>query len=418
MGFWNRISGRREESRGHRNISRSVAAIACVTVIALSIRVLSTRQNFSSEASVSTGSETSESRDSEASVSTGSETSESADSEASISTGSEASESKASVSTVAEATVYNSSDAAATVTEPADDASSDATAAATVTEPADDASSDATAAAAVTEPADNDSSDGSGTATTSHTDSPRVLASFTLPFSNTETAGGSNINASRACRFINGVVVEPGEEFSYNEALGQRTTENGYVSGTAYAGGSVVQQTGGGICKISTMLYNLCLISGMEVTERWPHTMLVEYVPGGLDAAVAWGYEDFRFVNSLDVPIRIEARRNVTDKTFTVKFVAVRRIRATDPDNNDDAADSSTATDAGNIDFSGTSDYTEEHEDAAGANDGAGALTYYPESKQINDYQFKTYLGIFDSNYVKIGTVYIGTSTYYGTGQS
>ena len=317
MGFWNRISGRREESRGHRNISRSVAAIACVTVIALSIRVLSTRQNFSSEASVSTGSETSESRDSEASVSTGSETSESADSEASISTGSEASESKASVSTVAEATVYNSSDAAATVTEPADDASSD----------------------------------GSGTATTSHTDSPRVLASFTLPFSNTETAGGSNINASRACRFINGVVVEPGEEFSYNEALGQRTTENGYVSGTAYAGGSVVQQTGGGICKISTMLYNLCLISGMEVTERWPHTMLVEYVPGGLDAAVAWGYEDFRFVNSLDVPIRIEARRNVTDKTFTVKFVAVRRIRATDPDNNDDAADSSTATDAGNIDF-------------------------------------------------------------------
>ena len=416
MGFWNRISGRREESRGHRNISRSVAAIACVTVIALSIRVLSTRQNFSSEASVSTGSETSESRDSEASVSTGSETSESADSEASISTGSEASESKASVSTVAEATVYNSSDAAATVTEPADDASSDATAAATVTEPADDASSDATAA--VTEPADNDSSDGSGTATTSHTDSPRVLASFTLPFSNTETAGGSNINASRACRFINGVVVEPGEEFSYNEALGQRTTENGYVSGTAYAGGSVVQQTGGGICKISTMLYNLCLISGMEVTERWPHTMLVEYVPGGLDAAVAWGYEDFRFVNSLDVPIRIEARRNVTDKTFTVKFVAVRRIRATDPDNNDDAADSSTATDAGNIDFSGTSDYTEEHEDAADANDGAGALTYYPESKQINDYQFKTYLGIFDSNYVKIGTVYIGTSTYYGTGQS
>ena len=260
MGFWNRISGRREESRGHRNISRSVAAIACVTVIALSIRVLSTRQNFSSEASVSTGSETSES----------------ADSEASISTGSEASESKASVSTVAEATVYNSSDAAATVTEPADDASSDAT-----------------AAAAVTEPADNDSSDGSGTATTSRTDSPRVLASFTLPFSNTETAGGSNINASRACRFINGVVVEPGEEFSYNEALGQRTTENGYVSGTAYAGGSVVQQTGGGICKISTMLYNLCLISGMEVTERWPHTMLVEYVPGGLDAAVAWGYEDF-----------------------------------------------------------------------------------------------------------------------------
>ena len=383
MGFWNRISGRREESRGHRNISRSVAAIACVTVIALSIRVLSTRQNFSSEASVSTGSETSES----------------ADSEASISTGSEASESKASVSTVAEATVYNSSDAAATVTEPADDASSDAT-------------------AAVTEPADNDSSDGSGTATTSHTDSPRVLASFTLPFSNTETAGGSNINASRACRFINGVVVEPGEEFSYNEALGQRTTENGYVSGTAYAGGSVVQQTGGGICKISTMLYNLCLISGMEVTERWPHTMLVEYVPGGLDAAVAWGYEDFRFVNSLDVPIRIEARRNVTDKTFTVKFVAVRRIRATDPDNNDDAADSSTATDAGNIDFSGTSDYTEEHEDAADANDGAGALTYYPESKQINDYQFKTYLGIFDSNYVKTGTVYIGTSTYYGTGQS
>ena len=418
MGFWNRISGRREESRGHRNISRSVAAIACVTVIALSIRVLSTRQNFSSEASVSTGSETSESRDSEASVSTGSETSESRDSEASVSTGSEASESKVSVSTVAEATVYNSSDAAATVTEPADDASSDATAAATVTEPADDASSDATAAAAVTEPADNDSSDGSGTATTSRTDSPRVLASFTLPFSNTETAGGSNINASRACRFINGVVVEPGEEFSYNEALGQRTTENGYVSGTAYAGGSVVQQTGGGICKISTMLYNLCLISGMEVTERWPHTMLVEYVPGGLDAAVAWGYEDFRFVNSLDVPIRIEARRNVTDKTFTVKFVAVRRIRATDPDNNDDAADSSTATDAGNIDFSGTSDYTEEHEDAADANDGAGALTYYPESKQINDYQFKTYLGIFDSNYVKIGTVYIGTSTYYGTGQS
>ena len=401
MGFWNRIGDSRGESVHHRNLSRSVVGIACVAIIFLSIRVLSTRQDFSGEAS-----------EPEVSVSTVGEASESAEIEASESADSFA-------------TVYDSSDNAATVAESPDYDSSYGSSAATVAESPDD-----------------DSSDGSGAAATSHTDSPKVLASFTLPFSNSETAGGSNINASRACRFINGAVVEPGEEFSYNEALGQRTTENGYVSGTAYAGGSVVQQTGGGICKISTMLYNLCLISGMEVTERWPHTMLVEYVPGGLDAAVAWGYEDFRFVNSLDVPIRIEARRNVTDKTFTVKFVEVRSSKKVPDDTegneadevSDDSADNQTSeisvtdgndttdevavTDASNIDFSGTSDYTEEHEDAAGANDGAGALTYYPESKQINDYQFKTYLGIFDSNYVKIGTVYIGTSTYYGTGQS
>ena len=124
----------------------------------------------------------------------------------------------------------------------------------------------------------------------------------------TYVAGTSSrrTNVKLAAAAINGKVLNPGEEFSYNETVGKRTAEKGYKSAGAYVNGQVVQEIGGGICQVSSTLYTCVLFADLEVVDRSNHMFIVSYLPLGYDATVNWGTVDFKFKNNTDYPIRIE----------------------------------------------------------------------------------------------------------------
>lgn len=118
--------------------------------------------------------------------------------------------------------------------------------------------------------------------------------------------GGRVQNLRRAAELINGTVVMPGEEFSVEKTTSPYTEENGYVSASAYENGQVVQNMAGGLCQVSTTLYNAVLYSELKVTLRSAHSLIVKYVEPSRDAAIAEGLKDFKFINSYDTPIYIE----------------------------------------------------------------------------------------------------------------
>ncbi|MST82838.1 VanW family protein [Bilifractor porci] len=131
-----------------------------------------------------------------------------------------------------------------------------------------------------------------------------VLGTGTTQYSRDEANRDTNITL--AVEKINGTVVYPGEEFSANDTIGPQTAETGFKLGGTYADGGVIQTYGGGVCQVTTTLYQAVLQAELEVTERHNHSFLVSYVTPGLDAAIAEDYMDLKFVNSTDYPIYIE----------------------------------------------------------------------------------------------------------------
>ncbi len=126
----------------------------------------------------------------------------------------------------------------------------------------------------------------------------------------TSLAGSSSArinNITLAAKAMNGVILQPGQEFNYNACLGERTTAKGYQSAGAYANGEHVQSVGGGICQGSSTLYYCALYANLQITARYDHYFLVSYLPRGLDATVSWGWPDFKFINNRNYPIKIEA---------------------------------------------------------------------------------------------------------------
>ncbi len=123
--------------------------------------------------------------------------------------------------------------------------------------------------------------------------------------------GSSNSDRSKNVRngmsLINGTILYPGEEFSTYEKISPFTEENGYYLAGSYLNGSVVETFGGGICQVSTTLYNAVLLSELEVTERHNHSMIVNYVDISGDAAISGTTKDFKFVNNTKAPIYIES---------------------------------------------------------------------------------------------------------------
>lgn len=117
-------------------------------------------------------------------------------------------------------------------------------------------------------------------------------------------------NIALACKTINGTIILPGETFSYNKVLGNTTKEKGYQLGGAYVGGKVVKAYGGGICQVSTTLYNSVLYANLDIVERYNHSYAVSYVPAGRDATVSYGGKDFKFKNNRKYPVKIEASLN------------------------------------------------------------------------------------------------------------
>lgn len=132
----------------------------------------------------------------------------------------------------------------------------------------------------------------------------KTLASFT-----TETTSNAkrNTNVRLAAQALNGTIIQPGEEFSFNKVIGQRTEEKGYQAAAAYNSGAVVQEVGGGVCQISSTLYKVVFQSGMKITFRRSHTFEPNYVTPGQDATISWEEPDFRFVNTSKGPIGIRA---------------------------------------------------------------------------------------------------------------
>lgn len=150
-----------------------------------------------------------------------------------------------------------------------------------------------------------------------------MLFADLLSQKSTSLAGSSSArinNIIRAANSINGIILNPGDEFSYNATLGQRTKAAGYQAAGAYSNGQVVQEVGGGICQVSSTLYYCSLIANLEISERYCHYFGVSYLPTGLDATVSWPSPDFKFKNSSEYPVKIEATVNTSALTVTVKM--------------------------------------------------------------------------------------------------
>lgn len=137
---------------------------------------------------------------------------------------------------------------------------------------------------------------------------PNLLASYSTTFSTKATNRTTNIRL--ASNKINGVVLMPGQQFSYNKVVGKRTAAAGFKSAPAYSGGKVVNDIGGGICQVSSTLYNTALRANLEIIKRSNHRFATGYVPLSTDATVSWGGPEFIFKNSRKYPIKIVSKVN------------------------------------------------------------------------------------------------------------
>lgn len=133
---------------------------------------------------------------------------------------------------------------------------------------------------------------------------PDLLSSFSTRYDASKTDRTTNLKL--AMNKLDGVVVSPGETFSYNKTLGKRTAEAGYKEAGGYAGGKVVQTLAGGICQISSTLYDAVVYANLEIVERHNHMFLAGYVGAGKDATVVYGALDFKFKNTRNYPIMIK----------------------------------------------------------------------------------------------------------------
>ena len=133
-----------------------------------------------------------------------------------------------------------------------------------------------------------------------------------------------NNNLNQACKKINGTILKPGEEFSFNKTVGQRTTANGFKEATVIMGGQYEQGLGGGVCQVSGTLYDAVLKSDLKISERHPHAWPSDYVLEGLDATVDWPSLDFKFKNNTDYQIIIVMWFESKDRTVHAQIYGKR----------------------------------------------------------------------------------------------
>ncbi len=137
----------------------------------------------------------------------------------------------------------------------------------------------------------------------------------------TYVSGTSNriSNVKLAASTINGIILMPGEEFSYNDRVGERTAARGYKTAPAYSNGISVQEYGGGICQVSSTLYKAVVLANLEVTEHHNHTYESSYIDLGMDATVSWDGPDFKFKNNMDYPVKIIAEYKDGELSVKIK---------------------------------------------------------------------------------------------------
>lgn len=130
-------------------------------------------------------------------------------------------------------------------------------------------------------------------------------------------------NVALAAFRINGVILQPGEEFSFSQTILPRTPENGYVKATVIDRGSYTTGYGGGICQVSSTLYAAMICAGLPATERHPHSLPVSYIPEGMDATIASSAKDLKFANIYDHAIQIIATTDQETGTLTISIVSI-----------------------------------------------------------------------------------------------
>ena len=143
-----------------------------------------------------------------------------------------------------------------------------------------------------------------------------VMSSYSSSFSNSDAGRVENLRISTG--YINGTVLMPGQEFSYNNTIGETTPERGYKEANTYVGSKIVPGYGGGVCQVSSTLYRAVIQANIRSTERRNHSMTVSYAKPGLDATVAAGYIDYKFVNTYDFPIYIQGYLSGNQVVFNI----------------------------------------------------------------------------------------------------
>ena len=133
---------------------------------------------------------------------------------------------------------------------------------------------------------------------------PNTLAKFTTRYDESAINRANNIRLS--AQKIDGTILMPAETFSYNKTVGERTIKAGYKEASVYMGGKVVNGIGGGICQVSSTLYNAVLLANLEIMERRNHYFITSYVSASRDATVSYGSIDFKFKNTRSYPIKIQ----------------------------------------------------------------------------------------------------------------
>ena len=151
-----------------------------------------------------------------------------------------------------------------------------------------------------------------------------LLSEFSTSFSGSTLGRKNRVNnMALAVSRINGVVLKPGEEFSMNRIILDRTKENGYYLAPAIRNGTYEKEYGGGVCQVSSTLFNAVMMADLTVTERHHHSWPMHYVPIGRDATIATGYKDFRFVNDTEGELVIFAHLDRKAKRITVRLYGV-----------------------------------------------------------------------------------------------
>ena len=148
-----------------------------------------------------------------------------------------------------------------------------------------------------------------------------VYASYATRYSRSTTYDRTReVNLRLACNAINGTVLNPGQMFSFNQIVGERTEAKGYKPGHIFASGSTVSAIGGGVCQVASTIFNAALISNFKIDQRSQHSKRVAYVPLGRDAAIYWGSKDLKFTNTSNTNIKILA--SAKNGVISIKFMA------------------------------------------------------------------------------------------------
>ena len=147
----------------------------------------------------------------------------------------------------------------------------------------------------------------------------QLIASWTSSYASHNNAN-RNSNVAKLSGFVNGSVVQPGEEWSINKLTGIRTKAKGWKDAPGIQAGGFIDQPGGGVCQVSSTVYNAAIRSNLEITDSSHHSIVSSYIPIGLDATISSGEPDLKFKNNQSTPVYIVSYTNPVDKNITVEI--------------------------------------------------------------------------------------------------